>query len=114
MLPAGKYEFLVHDLSDVHNFALGSKTTNARLVETEVEFVGDQTFTLDLPPGSYGYACSPHFEIDERHASRHRRDAAAGHDDHAVGQGHLERRVAQLEHASPPGSLQAHRHRPLA
>jgi hypothetical protein len=62
-LVAGKYDILVHDLSDQHNFVLGSKTNNTRLFETEVPFVGDQTFTVDLTPGLYVYACSPHFQI---------------------------------------------------
>jgi len=62
VLTAGTYTLLVHDLSDVHNFALGSQTTNTRLVTTGIEFVGDETYTLDLPPGSYAYACSAHFE----------------------------------------------------
>jgi plastocyanin len=63
VLVEGRYELLVHDLSDVHNFVLGSKTTGARLASTEVEFVGDQTFTIDLAPGQYAYACSPHFQV---------------------------------------------------
>jgi hypothetical protein len=62
VLTAGTYTLLVHDLSDIHNFALGSQTTNTRLLTTGIEFVGDETFTLDLPPGSYAYACSAHFE----------------------------------------------------
>src|SRR3954453_23312749 len=41
------YELLVHDLSPEHNFALGSKTANSRLAQTEIDFVGDETFTLD-------------------------------------------------------------------
>jgi hypothetical protein len=61
-LTPGTYELLVHDLADIHNFALGSKTTQQRLAETGVEFVGDMTFTIDLPVGSYGYACSPHWQ----------------------------------------------------
>jgi plastocyanin len=60
-LREGKYEILVHDNSDIHNFVLGSKTANQRLFQTEVPFVGDQTFTVDLPVGLYAYACSPHF-----------------------------------------------------
>jgi hypothetical protein len=44
-LVAGRYTLLVHDLSDIHNFVLGSKRTGERLASTEVEFVGDQTFT---------------------------------------------------------------------
>ena len=59
---AGRYEVLVHDRSDMHNFVLGNKATGARPVSTTIEFVGDQTFTVDLAPGSYGYACSPHFQ----------------------------------------------------
>jgi len=62
-LTAGTYEILVHDNSDIHNFAMGSKTANTRLFETEVPFVGDMTFTVDLPVGLYAYACSPHFQI---------------------------------------------------
>jgi hypothetical protein len=61
-LVAGRYTLLVHDLSDIHNFVLGSKRTGARLASTEVEFVGDQPFTIDLVPGLYVYACSPHFQ----------------------------------------------------
>jgi plastocyanin len=59
---AGRYEVLVHDRSDMHNFVLGNKATGARPIATSVEFVGDQTFTVDLTPGAYGYACSPHFQ----------------------------------------------------
>jgi plastocyanin len=64
---AGRYELLVHDLSDMHNFVLGSKSTGERLATTEVEFVGDRTFTIDLVPGRYAYACSPHFETMNGH-----------------------------------------------
>jgi hypothetical protein len=60
VLTEGRYEFVVHDLSDVHNFALGDQTTNTRLFTGGIEFVGDETFTLDLAPGSYAYACSAH------------------------------------------------------
>jgi hypothetical protein len=38
-----------------------------RLAATEVEFVGDQTFTIDLVPGLYAYACSPHFQTMNGH-----------------------------------------------
>ena len=61
-LVAGRYELLVHDLSDMHNFVLGSKATGERLAQTDVEFVGDMTFSVELVPGRYAYACSPHFE----------------------------------------------------
>ncbi len=69
VLTSGTYELVVHDLSDIHNFVLGSKTTQERLASTEVPFVGDQTFTIDLPPGSYAYACSPHFQVMNGHFS---------------------------------------------
>jgi plastocyanin len=62
VLTEGRYELLVHDLADIHNFVLGSKTTGARVASTEVAFVGDQTFEISLAPGQYVYACSPHFE----------------------------------------------------
>lgn len=60
---AGRYEFVVHDLSPEHNFVLGEKATGARPVQTEVPFVGDMTFTVDLRAGLWAYACSPHFQI---------------------------------------------------
>lgn len=66
-LVAGRYELLVHDLSDIHNFVLGSKRTGERLASTEVEFVGDETFTIELVPGLYAYACSPHFQTMNGH-----------------------------------------------
>src|SRR5262245_5372427 len=60
VLTAGTYNLLVHDLSDVHNFALGSQTTNERLMTGSVEGVGDENYTLNLTPGRYAYACSAH------------------------------------------------------
>ncbi len=30
-------------------------------------FVGDMTFTIDLAPGPYAYACSPHFDVMNGH-----------------------------------------------
>ncbi|HEU5213546.1 MAG TPA: hypothetical protein VFU10_12310 [Gaiellaceae bacterium] len=59
-LVAGQYQLLVHDMSDIHNWALGSQTQNVRILQTDVPFVGDQTFTVDLTPGRYAYACSAH------------------------------------------------------
>jgi plastocyanin len=60
VLTAGTYDLVVHDLSDVHNFALGSQTTNARILTGSIEGVGDEHYTLNLTPGRYGYACSAH------------------------------------------------------
>jgi plastocyanin len=62
-LTAGTYTLLVHDLSDVHNFALGSQTTNTRILTGSVEGVGDEHFTLNVTPGSYAYACSAHPDV---------------------------------------------------
>ena len=61
-LVAGRYELLVRDLSDEHNFVLGKKSTGERPAQTTVEFVGEQTFIVDLTPGLWVYACSPHFQ----------------------------------------------------
>jgi hypothetical protein len=111
LLVEGHYELLVHDLADVHNFVLGSKTTGARLASTEVEFVGDQKFTIDLAPGRDAYACSPHFEVMNGHFLRV--DADAGRrDEDAVGQGGRALAVAERkENDARP--LPAHRRRPL-
>ena len=62
VLPAGTYSLVVHDLSDIHNFALGSQTTNTRILTGGIEYVGDEHYTLDLTPGRYAYACSAHPE----------------------------------------------------
>jgi plastocyanin len=60
VLTAGTYNLLVHDLSDVHNFALGSQTTGSRILTGSIEGVGDEHYTLNLTPGRYAYACSAH------------------------------------------------------
>src|SRR5262249_41784735 len=62
-LVAGKYTLLVHDLPPIHTSVRGSRRTGERLATTEVEFVGDMTFTIALVPGLYVYACSPHFMV---------------------------------------------------
>src|SRR3954447_3996468 len=64
VVTAGHYTLVVHDLSAEHNFVLANKPDGLRLrVETPVEFVGGKTFEIDLAPGRYGYACSPHWEV---------------------------------------------------
>jgi plastocyanin len=67
VVTAGRYELTVHDRSEIHNFVLGSKATGERFIDTGVEFVGDRTVTVDLVPGEYAYACSPHFEVMNGH-----------------------------------------------
>jgi plastocyanin len=66
-LAAGRYELLIHDLSDIHNFVLGEKATGHRPAQTEIEFIGDKTFTVDLKPGLWVYACTPHFATMNGH-----------------------------------------------
>lgn len=62
-LTAGTYTIAVRDRSDIHNFKLANKPDGLRVnIDSGVEFVGDKTFTVDLQPGSYGYACSPHWQ----------------------------------------------------
>ena len=63
---AGRYEILIHDLSDMHNFVLGNKATGARPVTTEVEWIGDRTFTVDLVPGSVRVCLLAALPDDER------------------------------------------------
>jgi hypothetical protein len=56
-LDAGTYTLLVHDLSDEHNFHLTGPGVSAI---TDVEFVGDKTFTITVGDGTYNYVCDPH------------------------------------------------------
>src|SRR3954452_16832170 len=57
-LTAGTYSLLVHDLSDIHNFALGRQPTNTRILLGGIESVGAEHYTLNLTAGRYAYACS--------------------------------------------------------
>ena len=57
-LDPGTYTLLVHDLSDLHNFDLsGPGGVSAK---TDVEFIGDQTFTVALVEGRYTFVCDVH------------------------------------------------------
>jgi hypothetical protein len=56
-LDAGTYTLVVHDLSEEHDFHLTGPGVN---VSTEVEFVGDKTFTIAVTDGTYNYVCDPH------------------------------------------------------
>jgi hypothetical protein len=60
-IPAGTYTLVVHDYSKIHNFALGSRTQNKRLLTTGIPWVGTRRYTVRLVAGSYAYACSAHF-----------------------------------------------------
>jgi hypothetical protein len=62
-LTPGRYHLIVHDLSSEHNFVMADEPAGRKFViQTEVPFVGDSSFDLDLTAGNYAYACAPHFE----------------------------------------------------
>ena len=56
-LKAGKYTFVIHDKSSIHNFHLIGRGVNKK---TGVAFVGDMTWTVTLKAGKYTYQCDPH------------------------------------------------------
>jgi spore coat protein U-like protein len=56
-LDAGTYTLLVHDLSAEHDFHLSGPGVE---VLTDVEFVGDKTFTITVSNGTYNFVCDPH------------------------------------------------------
>jgi plastocyanin len=57
-LAPGTYTLLVHDRSDIHDFHLSGPGVN---VQTDIDFVGDQTFTITVTDGSYSFFCDAHF-----------------------------------------------------
>jgi len=56
-LDAGTYTLVVHDHSSFHNFDFSGP---GAAVSTDVEFVGDKTFTVTLSDGTYFFQCDPH------------------------------------------------------
>jgi plastocyanin len=66
-LDAGTYTLVVHDLADVHNFHLfGPGGVN---VSTEIEFMGDKTFTVTLTDGIYNFNCDAHPTMNGKFAA---------------------------------------------
>jgi plastocyanin len=59
-LDAGTYTIVVHDRSAEHNFHLTGPGVNQA---TDVEGVGDATWTVTLRDGIYRYLCDPHSGI---------------------------------------------------
>src|SRR5919204_1000781 len=51
-LDPGTYTIVVHDRSRIHNFHLSGPGVD---MKTDVAFVGDQTWTVTLKDGLYGY-----------------------------------------------------------
>jgi hypothetical protein len=60
-LDPGSYTLVVHDHSALHNFRLFGPGTGPSLAATDVDFVGDRTFTVTLVDGTYTFNCDPHF-----------------------------------------------------
>jgi hypothetical protein len=62
LLP-GTYTVRVRDLSRLHNFHLASNRDPTVDFRTELEFVGEQDFTVTFKNGNrYAYACEPHWQ----------------------------------------------------
>jgi hypothetical protein len=62
LLP-GTYTIRVRDLSRLHNFHLASNTDGTVDFRTDLEFVGEQDFTVTFKDGHrYAYACEPHWQ----------------------------------------------------
>jgi len=56
-LDPGTYTLLVHDQSDIHNFDLSGPGVK---VATDIEGVGDKTFTITIAQGTYRFVCDAH------------------------------------------------------
>jgi plastocyanin len=56
-IKAGTYAIKIEDKASIHDFHLMGKGVNKA---TGISFVGDQTWTIKLKPGTYKYQCDPH------------------------------------------------------
>jgi hypothetical protein len=62
-IPPGTYDFVVRDRSTAHNFHLASNEDSTVDFRTELNFVGEMTFTATLKDDTrYAYACEPHWQ----------------------------------------------------
>jgi plastocyanin len=59
-LKAGKYKFVIKDVSNIHNFHLTGPGLNKK---TSVSAKGTFTWTVRLKKGTYKYICDPHAAI---------------------------------------------------
>ena len=63
-LDPGTYTIVVHDRSALHNFHMASNFDSSVDIRTDVDFVGDKTFTVTFKPSTeYAYACEPHWQV---------------------------------------------------
>jgi plastocyanin len=63
-LTPGTYTVVVDDRSRIHNFHLASNSDPAVDFRTELEFVGQQSFTVTFKDHTrYAYACEPHWQV---------------------------------------------------
>ena len=56
-LDVGTYTLVIHDHSSFHNFHLSGPGVD---VTSDVEAIGDTTFTISLTDGTYFFQCDPH------------------------------------------------------
>jgi hypothetical protein len=56
-LDPGTYTLVVHDRSSFHNFRLSGPGVDAA---SDIDGVGDKTFTVTLSDGTYFFQCDPH------------------------------------------------------
>lgn len=63
-IPPGTYDVLVRDRSTLHNFHLASNEDTTVNFRTELDFVGEMTFTVTFRDETrYAYACEPHWQV---------------------------------------------------
>jgi len=63
LLP-GTYTVVVDDRSTIHNFHLASNDDPTVNFRTDLEFVGQQSFTVTFKNhNTYAYACEPHWQV---------------------------------------------------
>jgi plastocyanin len=64
LLMPGTYTVVVQDRSRLHNFHLASNDDPTVDFRTELEFVGEQSFTVTFRNNTrYAYACEPHWQV---------------------------------------------------
>lgn len=62
-IPPGTYTIVVRDRSTLHNYHLASNEDPSVNFRTELDFVGEMTFTVTLKDRvRYSYACEPHWQ----------------------------------------------------